>query len=168
MRKKKKKRATNQTSLDHFFKRGDRIESSKTPEPVPSASGMSEIAACPPPSPITGDPAISRLLFLPSVSKLLACSLKASPYVPPIVRTTVLFKVLYCKIEHVSFIFVCLLCISCVKSIINLWHHRPNGLEFEQVPVAGKGRGSLVYCSPWGRKESDTTERLTATTVLCS
>ena len=32
-----KKRATTQTSLDHFFKRVDRIESSKEPEPVPSA-----------------------------------------------------------------------------------------------------------------------------------
>ena len=29
---------------DIFFKRADRIESSKEPEPVPSASGMSELA----------------------------------------------------------------------------------------------------------------------------
>ena len=29
-----KKRATTQTSLDHFFKRVDRIESSKDPEPL--------------------------------------------------------------------------------------------------------------------------------------
>ncbi|XP_060154126.1 protein FAM162A isoform X1 [Globicephala melas] len=50
-----KKRATTQTSLDCFFKRVDRIESSKEPEPVPSMSGMSEIAACPP-SPIADDP----------------------------------------------------------------------------------------------------------------
>ena len=35
MRKKKKKRATTQTSLDCFFKRVDRIKSSKEPEPVP-------------------------------------------------------------------------------------------------------------------------------------
>ena len=35
---------------------------------------------------------------------------------------TVVFKVLYCKIKRASFIFlfVCLLCIICVKSIINL------------------------------------------------
>ena len=52
---KKKKKATTQTWLDHFFKRVDRIESSKEPEPVPSTSGMSEIAACPP-SPIANDP----------------------------------------------------------------------------------------------------------------
>ena len=50
-----KKKATTQTSLDHFFKRVDRIESSKEPEPVPSTSGMSETAACPP-SPIADDP----------------------------------------------------------------------------------------------------------------
>ena len=47
-----KKRATTQTSLDH---RVDRIESSKESEPVPSTSGVSETAACPP-SPITDDP----------------------------------------------------------------------------------------------------------------
>ena len=35
--------------------------------------------------------------------------------------TTVLFKVLYCKIKNVFFIFcVCFLFIICVKSIINL------------------------------------------------
>ena len=36
--------------------------------------------------------------------------------------TTVLFKVLYCKIKNVSlfFVFVCFLCIICVKTIINL------------------------------------------------
>ena len=50
-----KKRATTQMSLDHFFKRGDRTESSKEPEPVPSASGVTEIEACPL-SPIVDDP----------------------------------------------------------------------------------------------------------------
>jgi len=40
------------------------------------------------------------------------------------------------------------------------WHHRLNGLEFEQVPEVGNGQGSLACCSPWGRRESDTTERL--------
>ena len=49
------KRATTQTSLDLFFKRVDRIESSKGMELVPSTSGVSEIAACPP-SPIADDP----------------------------------------------------------------------------------------------------------------
>ena len=39
------------------------------------------------------------------------------------------------------------------------WHHRLNGRESEQAPGAGDGQGGLACC-PWGRKESDTTERL--------
>ena len=39
-------------------------------------------------------------------------------------------------------------------------HHGLNGHEFEQAPGDGDGQGSLVCCSPWGRKESDTTKRL--------
>ena len=38
------------------------------------------------------------------------------------------------------------------------WHHRLNGHEFEQTLEVGDGPGSLVCCSPWGDKESDTTE----------
>ena len=37
------------------------------------------------------------------------------------------------------------------------WHHRLSGHEFEQTPGDGEGQGSLEYCSPWGRKESNTT-----------
>ena len=40
------------------------------------------------------------------------------------------------------------------------WHHRLNGHEFEQTLGDGEGQGSLACCSPWGCKESDTTERL--------
>ena len=40
------------------------------------------------------------------------------------------------------------------------WHHRPSGREFEQTSRDGKGQGSLVCCSPWGRKELDMTEGL--------
>ena len=40
------------------------------------------------------------------------------------------------------------------------WHHWLNGHEFEQALGDGEGQGSLARCSPWGRKESDTTERL--------
>ena len=38
------------------------------------------------------------------------------------------------------------------------WHHRLNGPEFEQAPGDGEGQESLVCCSPWARRESDTTE----------
>ena len=34
------------------------------------------------------------------------------------------------------------------------WHHWLNGHEFEQAPGVGDGQGSLLCCSPWGRKES--------------
>ena len=33
-----------------------------------------------------------------------------------------------------------------------------NGHEFEQALEVGEGYRSLVCCSPWGRKESDTTD----------
>ena len=35
-----------------------------------------------------------------------------------------------------------------------------NGHEFEQTLGDGEGHGRLACCSPWGRKESDTTEQL--------
>ena len=31
--------------------------------------------------------------------------------------------------------------------------------EFELTPGVGDGRGGLACCSPWGHKESGTTER---------
>ena len=40
------------------------------------------------------------------------------------------------------------------------WHYRLNGHEFEQASGVGDGQGTLACCSPWGRKESDTTEWL--------
>ena len=40
------------------------------------------------------------------------------------------------------------------------WHHWLDGHEFEQAPRVGDGQGSLVCCSPWGRKELDMTEWL--------
>ena len=33
-----------------------------------------------------------------------------------------------------------------------------DGLESEQALGVGDGQGSLACCSPWGRKELDTTE----------
>ena len=40
------------------------------------------------------------------------------------------------------------------------WHHRLDGHEFEWTLGVGDGQGGLAYCDSWGRKESDTTERL--------
>ena len=45
------------------------------------------------------------------------------------------------------------------------WHHRLSGHESEQAPGDGEGQGHLVCCSPWGRKESDTTEWLNNRTI---
>ena len=40
------------------------------------------------------------------------------------------------------------------------WYHQLDGQAFEQAPRVGDGPGSLVCCSPWGHKQSDTAERL--------
>ena len=40
------------------------------------------------------------------------------------------------------------------------WHHWLHGHAFEQAPGVGDGQGGLACCSPWGRKELDTTEWL--------
>jgi len=46
------------------------------------------------------------------------------------------------------------------------WHHQLNGREFEQAPGVGDGEGSLACYSPWGHKESDTTEWLNWTGII--
>ena len=43
------------------------------------------------------------------------------------------------------------------------WHHRLDEHEFEQALGVGDGQGSLACCSPWGRKELDTTEQQNST-----
>ena len=45
------------------------------------------------------------------------------------------------------------------------WHHWLNGRESEWTPGVGDGQGGLACCDSWGRKESDTTERLNWTVV---
>ena len=40
------------------------------------------------------------------------------------------------------------------------WHHWLDGCEFEWTLGVGDGQGGLACCNSWGRKESDTTERL--------
>ena len=41
------------------------------------------------------------------------------------------------------------------------WHHQLNGHDSEQTRGVADGQGGLACCSPWGRKELDTTEWLT-------
>ena len=38
------------------------------------------------------------------------------------------------------------------------WHHRLSGHKLEQAPGDGEGKGITSWFSPWGLKESDTTE----------
>ena len=40
------------------------------------------------------------------------------------------------------------------------WHHQVDGYESEHAPGVSDGQESLACCSPWGRKEWDTTEQL--------
>ena len=47
------------------------------------------------------------------------------------------------------------------------WHHRLNGDEFEQALGVGVGQGGLACCRPWGHKESNTTEQLNWTELMC-
>ena len=37
-------------------------------------------------------------------------------------------------------------------------HHQLNGHEFEKTLGETEGQGSLTFCSPWDRKESDMTQ----------
>ena len=46
------------------------------------------------------------------------------------------------------------------------WHHWLYGHEFEQAPGVGDGQGGLMCCSPWGCKESDTTDQLIWTELI--
>ena len=40
------------------------------------------------------------------------------------------------------------------------WHHRFYGDGFGWTLGVGDGQGGLACCSPWGCKDSDTTEQL--------
>ena len=46
------------------------------------------------------------------------------------------------------------------------WHHQLNGREFVWALGVGVGQEGLACCSPWGHKESDTTEQLNWTELM--
>jgi len=46
-----------------------------------------------------------------------------------------------------------------------VWHHWRDGRESQWTPGVGDGQGGLACCNSWGRRESDTTERVNWTEV---
>ena len=52
------------------------------------------------------------------------------------------------------------MCMAALGDEMVGWYHRLDGHVIEHVLGFGNGQGSLVCCSPWGCKESDTTEQL--------
>ena len=48
------------------------------------------------------------------------------------------------------------------------WHHWLDRCESEWTQGVGDGQGGLVCCDSWGRKESDTTERLIGSDLIWS
>ena len=46
------------------------------------------------------------------------------------------------------------------------WHRQLDGRESQWTPGVGDGQGGLACCDSWGRKESDTTERLNWTELI--
>ena len=48
------------------------------------------------------------------------------------------------------------------------WHHQLDGHGFGQTLGVGNGQGGPSCCDSWGRKESDTTERLNSTELIVS
>ena len=46
------------------------------------------------------------------------------------------------------------------------WHHQLDGHGFGWTPGGRDGQGGLACCGSWGRKESDTTERLNWTDCI--
>ena len=66
---------------------------------------------------------------------------------------------------HISVSMTIHLRVYCTHLVLCV-SHRLNGHEFEQAPGVGDRQGSLGCCSPWGLKESDTTEWLKWTDLI--
>ena len=44
--------------------------------------------------------------------------------------------------------------------VFSVHYHSCNGHELVQIPGDGEGQEGVACCSPWGHKESDTTQQL--------
>ena len=52
-------------------------------------------------------------------------------------------------------------------NLLDGWHYQLNGHKFELTPGDSEGQGSLVWCSPWVRKELDDNSSLFASGLSC-
>ena len=141
--------------------RVDRTESSKSRAPVPPASGASEIAPGAP-SAVAGEPSALHLPLPPPLPGS-SSSCPFTGFQPQYARGFTLlsyYKVLYCKIKFfLYFLFS-------VFFVIFVW--KALKIDYRTVLYShGESHGgrSLVGYSPWGRKASDTTERLPFTSL---
>ena len=106
------------------FKRAGRIESSKEPEPVPSTSGLSEIAVCPP-SPIADNPLASPSPppLPPPVSNYSCLFIQCHLCVPAVV----LYFSRYCfvRLKNVLFCGLCFMYYLCEKyyKLFTVWYY---------------------------------------------
>ena len=118
-----------------LFKRVDRIEFSKEPEPVQSMGGVSDVEACLP-SPIADDPSADNPSATPTSSPSSRWSLfllihsVLAPVCHLLYTTTVFFQILYCKIKNVY--DLCFLCIFCEK------YYKPITAQY-----------NIASCSSW-------------------
>ena len=109
----------------------DRIQPSKTPEPVPSTSGSSESAAYPPP-PTADDPsALPSPIPSPSSIGSSSCLLTMLwIFFDTCMPAVVLPFPRYCKIKKVLSIFLCLLYYLCEK-----YYKKPITVQYYIVDV---------------------------------
>ena len=94
---------------------------------------------------------------MPQVADVLQFSMETGGFLPNCISTLQESLIRHLKIapKHLSFLEVRQKWIRVSIKVCLIWHPTP-------VPLPGNshGRRSLVGCSPWGREESDTTERL--------
>ena len=118
--------------------------SSKEPGPVPSMSGMSEIAACPR-SPIADHPkALPSPASSPSSSQYLFLPVPSMPLLCASCCTTELFKVVYYKIKNVLF---------CVFFTYYLYekYHKPISVQYYMgCPCGSDGKESVCNVGDLG------------------
>ena len=147
--------------------------SNKEPKPMPSMSGVSEIAACP------LSPLSNRSSALPPPISSLSCSQQLLPEIRSMPAPVCQLFMYYTTVPpHVKSWLIGKDSDAgrdwgqeekgTTEDEMAGWHHRLDGRESGWTMGVGDGQGGLACCDSWGRKESDTTEWLNwaALTVL--